>query len=79
MVSIRIGENVAKIQEQAFYNCKSLNLVALPTSVTELGAGAFGNCNAETMAILKASISNTMTYPEGVTIDHVFVVVEDAE
>ncbi len=77
--SVRIGDAVTKIEEQAFYGCVALELAALPTSVTELGEGAFGNCDPEKMESLKASISKDMTYPEGVTIDHVFVVVEDAE
>ncbi|MBQ8341860.1 MAG: leucine-rich repeat domain-containing protein [Clostridia bacterium] len=79
LVSIRIGDEVKVIGAQAFFGCTALELAALPTSVTELGSGAFGNCNAQTMATLKAGISNEMTYPEGVTIDHVFIVVEDAE
>ena len=69
---------VAKIGAQAFFGCTALELVALPESVVELGSGAFGNCNPVAMATLKASISADMTYPEGVTIDHVFVVL-DAE
>ena len=76
LTSVRIGDAVAKIGKQAFYGCAALDLQALPTSVTELDSGAFGNCNAETINALKASLSKDMTYPEGVTVDHVFVVVE---
>lgn len=42
--SIVIPEGVAKIDNYAFYGCPDLTEVALPTSLQEIGKGAFGNC-----------------------------------
>ena len=55
--SVRIGEGVTSIGNNAFYDCYSLASVTIPEGVTSIGNNAFYNC------YLLASV----TIPEGVT------------
>ena len=38
-------EGLRKIGEKAFWNCASLSSITLPSTVTEIGDGAFYNCD----------------------------------
>ena len=42
--TIEIAEGIKKIENGAFYNCKSLKSVTIPDSVTSIGKDAFKDC-----------------------------------
>ena len=46
ITSCTINENAKVIYSNAFLNCKSLAELILPSGITDVGVGAFGNCYA---------------------------------
>ena len=44
VTSVRFNKGLQKIGEEAFYWCISLESITLPSTLTEIGAGAFGGC-----------------------------------
>ena len=46
------GRPVVRIAERAFYNCEALNSIALPDSITAIGASAFRGCSGLTSVSL---------------------------
>ena len=43
--SVVIGEDITKIGNYAFYNCRSIRSITIPNSVTSIGNNAFDSCN----------------------------------
>lgn len=43
---VYISEGIISIAEKAFYNCASLTIVTIPSTVTTIGENAFYGCNA---------------------------------
>lgn len=56
--SIDIPEGVTIIPDRCFYQCSSLESITLPSTIKQIGNGAFGGCSALT----------SIDIPEGVTI-----------
>ena len=50
--------NVASIASTAFYNCKSLTSVTIPSSVTSIGNNAFGNCSVLASVIIPNNVTS---------------------
>ena len=78
--SITLPEGVTSIENQAFYNCRSLTSITLPECVTSIGAHAFYGCTSLTAinipegvtwigddAFFGCSSLTAITIPEGVT------------
>ena len=45
ITSVRFNEGLQKIEHYAFYNCKSLVSITLPSTLVEIGTNAFYGCN----------------------------------
>ena len=41
---MRFNEGLQKIEDEAFYDCTSLESITLPSTVTEIGDEAFSDC-----------------------------------
>ena len=50
--------NVTSIASTAFYNCKSLTSVTIPSSVTSIGNNAFGNCSVLASVIIPNNVTS---------------------
>lgn len=46
LISCEIKEGTRIIRTEAFENCRSLQKVIIPDSVTEIGSGVFKNCSS---------------------------------
>ena len=44
ITSVRFTEGLQKIEDGAFKDCTSLKSITLPSTVTEIGVGAFTYC-----------------------------------
>lgn len=55
-VSFEAGNKCTSIEYNAFYNCKSLNTISLPATLTDLGQEAFKGCEALTAITIPAGI-----------------------
>ena len=45
ITSVQIKEGVQKIGDRAFYNCRSLDSITLPSTVIDIGNDAFNGCS----------------------------------
>jgi len=52
VISVRFNEGLQKIEDEAFYDCTSLESITLPSSVTEIGDEAFSDCTNLSEVIL---------------------------
>jgi len=60
ITSIKIGENVTRINEVAFAGCERIAEIFIPIGVTEIQASAFSQCNSNAIIYCEAE-----TQPEG--------------
>ena len=44
LVSVQLHEGLKRIEENAFYGCKSLESITTPTTAQEIGFEAFSEC-----------------------------------
>lgn len=56
------GKPVTTIQDGAFYQCKNLKSVTIPSSVTSIGIDAFKNCTSLTNITIPDSVTSIGTY-----------------
>ena len=70
--SVTFGDKVKIIPEYAFYGCAGLTSIAVPASVTNIGVGAFVNCNFKVMRSMGTTPA-TMTEDPFPTVDTVYV------
>lgn len=56
------GKLVTAIQDGAFYQCKNLKSVTIPSSVTSIGNNAFKNCTSLTNITIPDSVTSIETY-----------------
>ena len=70
--SVTFGDKVKIIPEYAFYGCDGLTSIAVPASVTNIGVGAFVNCNFKVMRSMGTTPA-TMTEDPFPTVDTVYV------
>ena len=45
ITSVRFSEGLQMIEAEAFYDCKSLESISLPSTVTEIGENVFYGCS----------------------------------
>ena len=55
---IQIPNSITSIEDEAFYNCKSLKNINIPNSVTSIGYCAFYNCTGLTNIIIPNSLTS---------------------
>lgn len=58
LISVVIGNGIARIREQAFAYCSSLTSITLPYSITGIETWAFANCSSLTSITLSDNISS---------------------
>ncbi len=56
--NIKIGDNVTKIIDQAFYGCSGLTSLSIPNSVTLIGDYAFWNCSGLSSLTIPYSVTS---------------------
>lgn len=84
-VDLRYNRKLATIQEGAFARCGNLQRVAIPESVTAIGADAFSDCSSLQSVVVPESVVaigayaflgctslQAVTIPEGVTVIEAF-------
>lgn len=54
--TIKFDDNLAKIGNNAFYNCSQLKEVILPESLTELGTSSFDGCSSLTTLVISSKL-----------------------
>ena len=59
--SVKLGKNVKKIGQQAFYGCTKLTNVSLGKNVTAIGANAFNKCIALTIITIPSRVNKIGT------------------
>ena len=77
---IRLGTGISHLWNYAFYNCRSLTSVTIPSSVTSIEANAFQNCYSLTSVTIPSSVTSigstvfqncysltSVTFPSSVT------------
>jgi hypothetical protein len=52
------GKPVKKIDDWAFYGCKTLTSISIPDSVTGIGMEAFGHCSSLTAVAMPSSLKS---------------------
>lgn len=62
ITSVEITDNVTELQDYAFYGCKSLSKVKLPSKLKTFGTNVFNLCTALTSIDLPASIKDLGIY-----------------
>ena len=60
--AVKIGKNVTRISNYAFYDCASLASVVIPEGVTRIGTYAFYNCYSLASIVIPSSVTNIGTY-----------------
>jgi hypothetical protein len=70
------GLPVTSIGNEAFYNCRSLTSITIPSSITNIGNNAFDSCSSLTSLTISSSVTNigdeTFKFCEnltGITVD----------
>ncbi|MDE6026012.1 MAG: leucine-rich repeat domain-containing protein [Lachnospiraceae bacterium] len=58
-------QKVTRIGDKAFYNCKSLTSIELPSNLTSIGESAFENCTSLKNIELPSSVTSIGTYAFG--------------
>ena len=59
---VELNDGLQKIGKYAFYNCKSLLGINLPSTVTEIGTYAFSGCNNLTEVVLNEGLQKIGWY-----------------
>lgn len=60
--AIRIGSNITRLKDYAFYFCTSLQYVTIPSTITTIDADVFYNCYSLVSATLPSTASSIGTY-----------------
>lgn len=59
--TVKLGKNVKKIGQQAFFGCTKLSNVSIGKNVTVIGANAFNKCTALTIITIPSKVNKIGT------------------
>ncbi len=62
ITSVKLGNRVTNIGDNAFLNCTRLTNITVPDSVTSIGTGAFGYCGNLTSIAIPSSVTSIGDY-----------------
>ena len=76
--AVKIGKNVTRISNYAFYDCASLASVVIPEGVTRIGTYAFYNCYSLASIVIPSSVTSIGTHAFGYCYSLASVVIPDS-
>ena len=62
VISVRFNDGLQKIGDDAFSKCSSLKSITLPSTVTEIGINAFGDCRNLRVVIFNEGLQKIGNY-----------------